>query len=48
MAFLCLIVSILMVLVVQKGQLLRRYSLIREETEDGVKVFAESEGSTEA
>ena len=48
MAFLCLVVSALMILVVQKGQLLRRYSLIKEDTEDGVKVFGESEGSTKA
>ena len=45
MAFLCVFVSSFMVLLIWKGQVLRKYSLVASRTEDGVKVLAQENGS---
>ena len=45
MAFLCVFVSSFMVLLIWKGQVLRKYNLVAGRTEDGVKVLAQENGS---
>ena len=41
MAFICVLVSILMMLLVFKGQSLRKYNLVAGKTEDGLKLMAQ-------
>jgi len=48
MAFICVFVSILIVVLIFKGQALRRFNLISGSTEDGVDLIAHRAGSIEA
>ena len=45
MAFLCVFVSSFMVLLIWKGQVLRKYNLVVGRTEDGIEVLARENGS---
>ena len=43
MAFLCVLVSLLVVIVIWKGSFLKEYSLVKDDTEDGVALFEDTE-----
>lgn len=46
MALICLSVSVLIVILIVKGQTLRRFNLISETTEDGVDLVGDDSEST--
>lgn len=48
MAFICIFVSILIVVLIFKGHTLRRFNLVSEPTEDGVDLTTNRSGSIEA